>query len=97
MKVKNLKWGPSGPRPLPNGHKSWLDYWSTNYGRTVRVCKNKDCDNESSVGGHVMTPDGKRSNNWYIIPLCDSCNSEKNRQEFEVEQRHLIVISNQLS
>lgn len=97
MKVKNLKWGPSGPRPLPQGHKSWLAYWTANYGRSVSVCKNKDCDNTPSDGGHVMPLDGKRSNNWYIVPLCDECNSGKNKQEFEVERRHLVGISNQLS
>ena len=97
MKVKNLRWGPSGPRSLPKGHNSWLSYWTTNYGRTVTVCKNKDCDNPSSVGCHVLPPDGKRSNNWYIIPLCDECNSEQNRHEFEVEPRHLVIISSQLS
>jgi hypothetical protein len=97
MKVKNLKWGPSGPRPLPKGYKSWLDYWIKNYGGVATGCANKDCENKAAVGGHVMPPDGKRSNHWFIIPLCEGCNSPSNRYEFEVAQRHLVGISNQLS
>lgn len=97
MEVKNLKWGPSGPRPLPQGHKSWLAYWVKKYGGVATVCTNKSCNNKAIVGGHVMPKDGKRSNNWFIIPLCDDCNSPHFKQEFEVEQRHMIGISIQLS
>ena len=97
MEVKNLKWGPSGPRSLPNGYKSWLAYWVKNYGGAASVCTNKTCDKNATAGGHVMPKDGKRSSKWFIVPLCDDCNSPQNRHEFRVEQRHLVGISNQLS
>ncbi|MDG2454227.1 MAG: hypothetical protein P8N47_00330 [Bacteroidia bacterium] len=97
MHVKNLKWGPSGPRPLPQGYKSWLAYWVKNYGGVATICTNKECTNRATVGGHVMPVDGKRSNNWFIIPLCDDCNSPQYKEDFVVEHRHMVGISIQLS
>jgi len=82
MKVKNLR-GTAGRRP--KGYDSWLDFWQSqkkSYGNTI--CRNLDCDNYATVGGHVYSPDGRTSNHWYILAICSTCNAISDPYEVNI-------------
>lgn len=57
----------------PNGYSSWLDYWKAQTGENPYICSEVDCSNTGLVGAHVQKAYGS-DRNWYIVPLCSSCN-----------------------
>jgi len=86
IKVKNLK-GTSDNKP--RGYNSWLEYWEEKKGKTASNCTNINCRNSSILGGHVKKVFG--GNEWYITPLCYSCNNSND--EFYVEETNLLRVN----
>ncbi|NQY11723.1 MAG: hypothetical protein HRT71_19680 [Flavobacteriales bacterium] len=71
MNVKNL----TGYRPPTCGCKSYKEHWEKSTNSTFNKCARKGCGNYADVGGHVINCHGNASAVWYIVPLCNSCNS----------------------
>lgn len=92
MWVKNVKSGSDGG--------GWLDWWKEQRDipkSTTVYCSNWDHKGESTNvvarhGGHVKKIDGKASK-WYIVPLCPSCNEDKDK-EFQVDADLLEPLNN---
>ena len=73
MVVKNLH--NTGGRPAPTGYGSWLEWWMDQKGVTKTPdCANHACGKRAILGGHVKK-DSSDDNAWYIVPLCDGCNT----------------------
>jgi len=73
--VKNLKRTSKNTRPL--GYLSWLDYWYKK-SHSMRIwCARSGCSNECKHGAHVKIVDKRCNKDWYIVPLCESCNNPK--------------------
>lgn len=71
-KVKNLN-GTSDNK-LPSGYSSWLDFWEKILVRKATDCHNIQCNKKNNLNGaHVQLVEG--GNEWYIVPLCTSCNT----------------------
>lgn len=68
--VKNLR---SGERSTPAGYSSWLDYWEKKTGQKANLCHRIDCYSKATDGAHVQIVNG--GDEWYIVPLCHSCNT----------------------
>lgn len=67
-KVHNLK---EGSRP-----GNWKEYWEKATGLKADKCHRVDCGSTKNiVGGHVQLDDPK-DDRWWIVPLCQSCNSQ---------------------
>jgi hypothetical protein len=89
MKVKNVNGSSRFLAPL--GYSSWLDYWKVQSGKSVLFCSTTTCLGTDLVGGHVQK--GNSTNrNYYIVPLCRSCNLRTDK--FEVSQPLVPVPSN---
>jgi len=89
MKVRNLQEEPHSPTC---GCKSWIKHWENNYRRNAGICSALNCSNNAEVGGHVQ----KRNvddDNWYIIPICKSCNG-KHGHEYEVKMDTTFISVN---
>jgi hypothetical protein len=60
---------------------SWLEHWE-NYNTDKQAlpvfCPVADCVNNPIVGAHAQKDDDSDSN-WYIIPLCMTCNAKTNQ------------------
>jgi len=55
---------------------SWLAHWEKFSSKTAGKCVVLNCNNLVEVGAHVQ----KHSlvdKDWYIIPICKSCNGKK--------------------
>lgn len=50
----------------------------------ILLCSVIDCKNPSLIGGHVQKVNDE-NNHWYIVPLCKTCNGNKNH-DFEIYQ-----------
>lgn len=60
---------------------SWLEHWEKYNlgGQAVPVfCPVADCVNNPIVGAHVQKGENADPN-WYIIPLCMTCNAKANQ------------------
>jgi len=69
--VKNIK----GASKIACNCDSWLDHWKNCSGDAVAWCSTQYCLNPPEVGGRVMRT-GLKWNEWYIIPLCKTCNNK---------------------
>lgn len=77
----------------PKGYKSWFDYW-LNHTNKSAVCASSgdDCCFNGTydlVGAHVQKVDSQ-DKNWYIVPLCKSCN--KKDKPFNVDDDMLVPV-----
>lgn len=86
--VKNIN-GSSDNNP-PDGFDSWKEYWESRKGRRFSRCSNLSCSSAAEVGAHVKKAFG--TNEWYIVPLCNSCNNPSNTDAFEVNASDLLRI-----
>ena len=69
-----------------------LAHWDRFSRQTAYRCFVKGCRNKCSAGGRVQR-DTAADGTWYVIPLCDDCNS-KRHQDLDVwEGARLIPIS----
>ncbi len=90
MKYVKVKNGiDTSDRTPPSGYKSWIDFWEKKKGKSHDVCEVLGCSNKDSiVGGHVVKLGESRP--YYIVPLCNKCNSDENTSTFEVWESDLI-------
>ncbi len=72
----------------PAGYSSWKEYWEKKKNKKFSLCSCTTCFQKASVGGHVKKVHD--SNEWYIVPLCSSCNSYANTDPFEVNDADLL-------
>ena len=70
MYVKNVN---GSGRFAPRGYDSWLDYWKAQTGENPYYCAADNCLGTDLVGAHVQKANST-DKNWYIVPLCKSCN-----------------------
>ncbi len=88
MKVKNLN-GTSG-NTCNCG--SWLQHWKNYSGQTANKCVVNNCGNNPEVGGHVQK-DSLLDQNWYIIPICKTCNAKRG-QDLDIYDKVKLVSEN---
>lgn len=75
MKVRNI----NGTSDNSCSCGSWLDHWKKFSGQSIpSYCPTDKCLNKPEVGAHVQV-DSYYDSNWYIIPLCKTCNAQKNK------------------
>jgi hypothetical protein len=86
--VKNIH-GSADNTP-PAGCSSWKEYWEKAKNKKFSSCSCTSCFQRAVVGGHVKKVYG--SNEWYIVPLCASCNSYTNTNPFEVCDADLVRV-----
>jgi hypothetical protein len=72
---------------------SWLDHWKNFSGQALpNYCPEKSCTNKPEVGAHIQK-DSTYNKNWYIVPLCKSCNAETNGS-LEISDSIALVSAN---
>ena len=69
--VRNVQ---EGSRLAPAGYSSWLDYWEKKTSLKSSTCHRVGCSRTATDGAHVQFING--GNEWYIVPLCHSCNTQ---------------------
>ncbi len=89
MFVKNIN-GTSRHNP-PAGYNSWLEFWEAKDGRSNVDCSVLSCRGKAEVGAHVIRTDIP-SNNWYIIPLCTSCNNKSSDEIMKIYDTRLVNV-----
>jgi len=87
-KVKNLN-GTSTNTPPP-GYSSWKAWWEAKKGRKFSSCSCGGCTYSAAVGAHVQKVYG--GNEWYIVPLCRTCNNQSSSVIFEVRDADLQAV-----
>jgi hypothetical protein len=87
VKVKNSVNTSDRKCECPKGEGTWLNHWALRKG-TPHYCRNADCANKATLGGHVKKM-GVNDSRHYIVPLCDSCN--KLSDEFSVTPDDVFV------
>lgn len=87
-KVKNLN-GTSDSK-LPAGYSSCLDFWEKilswdkPFRSSTTKCHNIRCNEKDNLNGaHVKLVEG--GDEWYIVPLCTSCNTGLKNAVFSVD------------
>ena len=87
--VKNVK-QTSSYKPI--GHQSWKDFWMCNTGQEwPQKCRIKGCTKPAFGGGHVYV-DGYSYFDFFIIPLCRSCNCAQNTNWMSVNVRTAAAV-----
>jgi len=68
--VKNLNRDPNNSKCCG----TWIAHWKKYKGPHYSLCRG--CGKRSSdlVGGHVIKVGNGTDDQWYIVPLCHSCN-----------------------
>jgi len=61
----------------PRNHASWKNWWEYYTKRSFRDCSCEGCKSPAIVGAHVQQPGSDTTKEWYIVPLCNSCNKKK--------------------
>ena len=89
MFVKNIN-GTSKHNP-PAGYSSWLEFWEDRTNLSNVSCSSINCGSIADVGAHIIRTD-VLSNNWYIIPLCISCNNKSSNEIIEICDNHLVSV-----
>jgi hypothetical protein len=87
MKVRNL----NGAAYRTCGSESWLAHWENLSGLRAFMCFAEGCFGRPSVGGQVQK-DRRTDGNWYVVPLCSSCNTRKG-QDLDVWDYATLVCS----
>ena len=86
MKAKNIK----GTSDNTCNCDSWLDHWKSFGGGSLPAyCSSIGCSGKPEAGAHVQK---ESDNNWYIIPLCNSCN--KLSDSLDVSDATIFVSAN---
>jgi hypothetical protein len=85
MRVRNL----NGASQLAHSNGTWLTHWEKFSGQTAYQCFVSGCRNSRSVGGLVQKVNPVDTN-WYVIPLCEECNTHIGR-ELEIWDMAMLV------
>ena len=85
--VKNLK-RTSGRKPRK--FSSWQEFWEHYKKHPFRDCSCAGCKAPAVVGAHVFKMDPEATKEWYIVPLCKSCNKKKDA--FYVREYDLVSL-----
>ena len=88
-KVKNLN-GTTNNTP-PRGYTTWKEWWEYKKSRKFSTCSRESCPQNATVGAHVQKVYG--GNEWYIVPLCRSCNNQSSTVQFEVRDADLQAVN----
>jgi hypothetical protein len=89
MRVRNL----NGAKQKTYSGATLLAHW-TRFSRQVAYeCFVTGCKNKASTGGHVQK-DSLTDQNWYVVPLCDGCNS-KMGQDLDIWDMARLVPANE--
>ena len=88
-KVKNVVG--SGWFGAPSGYSSWLEYWERKTNTKKYICGVSGRSNSNLVGAHVQKVNSN-DKNWYITPLCKSCNQRTD--EFDAYWELVPIPSN---
>ena len=55
-------------------------------------CSVKSCNGKYGATAHVMLDDGRRSNNWFLVPQCKSCNHcSRNSQRMPLRANAALI------
>ena len=74
MRVRNL----NGASQSKYSGATLLAHWERFSRQHAYGCFVIGCKNKYSVGGHVQK-DSLTDKNWYVVPLCEECNSKMGR------------------
>jgi hypothetical protein len=85
MKVRNLNSAPQ----MTCSSGDWLTHWEKFGGQTAYQCFVSGCRGKRSVAGLVQKP-GATDTNWYVVPLCEECNTRKG-QDLEIWDLAMLV------
>jgi hypothetical protein len=85
--VKNI----NGTSKEPYSGSDWLAKYRKLTGSTAANCAHNGCDRDAKVGAHVQKKDNRKSDHWYIIPLCSKCNSASNT-EMEINANTVFAL-----
>ena len=80
----------TGNRHPSDGSTSWKDWWEKRTGRKFSYCSCVGCSSKAEVGAHVQKVNG--GDEWYIVPLCNSCNVSKKNVSFKVDSDDLVPL-----
>lgn len=84
VEVKNLK----RPAAAPTcGCSSFLKHWEKATRVAADKCSTKGCKRDADVGAHVKKCSKTSKDSWWIVPLCNKCNSSANTDCFELKNR----------
>lgn len=83
----------TGDNSKPKGFTSWKDWWENRKGRRFGKCSKYGCNNNAVHGAHVQKTSYIFGNEWYIVPLCASCNQLSGKQQFEVDDNDLLPVN----
>ena len=78
----------TGDRRPPKSGGSWKDWWEKQTLRKFGKCSCTECNSNATVGAHVQKDHG--GDEWYIVPLCDSCNKKK--ESFYVDSNNMEAL-----
>lgn len=73
---------------------SWLQHWRNETRSRRRVCSILGCGNDATVGAHIIHADGRASSEWWIVPMCGSCNHSTNADVMFLKEDVLLVAAN---
>jgi len=90
ISVKNLN---GTADRMPKGtYYSWKQWWEAKKYKTFPYfCSTYGCSNNAEVGAHVQKV--YEGNEWYIVPLCKSCNNKPSCEHFSVQGASLQAIN----
>lgn len=91
VKVKNIHHTKGRKPPYPHENLTWAEFWEEYTGKDFDKCKCASCGEPAEVGGHVIKV-GQVGKDWYIVPLCTSCNNPYNVNPFMVKDDLLVPI-----
>ena len=101
IKPEKVKNGERTTDCKPKGAKyerSWIKYHTVETNRTepYKECSITGCTNKDVVGGHVLTKTTGRT--FYILPICNSCNSSQNKAWMDVKgNRQAVEVTQEVS
>lgn len=73
---------------------SWIEHWRKFTGGKRVTCAVIGCNNLAKCGAHVVSTDGRRDQQWWIVPVCSNCNHYRNIKEMKIDRRSWLVSAN---
>jgi hypothetical protein len=89
MRVRNL----NGENQSKYSGATLLAHWERFSRQVAYRCFVIGCKNKSSTGGHVQK-DSPTDRNWFVVPLCEECNS-KAGQDVDIWDMAKLVPANE--
>jgi hypothetical protein len=74
--------------------KSWLEHWYRGTGQSRTTCCVIPCSKKAEVGAHVLLTDGRRTGQWWIVPMCKEHNHHTNKADMVIDSRTDLISAN---